>query len=55
MSNYRDYNGTPIDYDRDTGILDSGNRQYNRKYGISNPEWDDREEYEHEMYDEDCW
>ena len=57
MSNYRDYNGSPIDYDRDTGILDTSNRNFNRKYGITNPEWNisDDEEYEPCQYDEDCW
>ena len=58
MSNYRDYNGSPIDYDRDTGLLDSGNRQYNRKYGITNPNinMDDYTgDYEPDLYDEDCW
>ena len=58
MSNYRDYNGSPIDYDRNTGILDSGNRQYNKRNGIFNPKIDlnnEDIEFEPEMFDEDCW
>lgn len=58
MANYKGYNGTEYDYDRDTGLLDSGNRQFNRKYGITNPNIDMDEydgDYEPCLYDEDCW
>lgn len=55
MSRYQEYNGSFVDYDLDTGELDSGNRRYNRSVGRVNPEWEDREEYEPEMFDEDCW
>lgn len=55
MSDYKDFNGSPIDYDRNTGILDSGNRLRNRSMGYSNPEWDDAADYEPEHFDQDCW
>lgn len=58
MSNYRDYNGSPIDYDRDTSILDTSNRDYNRKWGITNPNinMDDYTgDYEPDLFDSDCW
>lgn len=58
--NYRDYNGSTVDYDRDTGLLDSGNRLYNRSHGYShanpNVDWDDYDgDYEPDHFDEDCW
>jgi len=58
MSNYRDYNGSPVDYDRDTGILDTSNRTFKRKYGITNPSinMDDYDgDDEPDLYDEGCW
>lgn len=55
MTRYTEYNGTQVDYDLDRGELDSGNRRYNRERGYVNPAWADREEYEPEHYDEDCW
>lgn len=58
MSKFEEYNGTKIDYDRDTGLLDSGNREYNRKWGITNPKINMDTytgDYEPDMYDEDCW
>ena len=57
MTNYKDYNGTEIDYDRDSGILDNG-RLYNRKNQIVNPKINMDEydgDYEPDMYDPDCW
>lgn len=53
MSNYREYNGTEYDYSQDE-ILDN-DRLYNRKMGYMNPKWEDREEWEPEFNDPDCW
>lgn len=58
MARYTEYNGTKVDYDLDNPVLDSGNRQYNRKYGITNPNINMDEytgDYEPDLYDEDCW
>ena len=57
MSRYTDYNGTQVDYDLDSQVLDNG-RLYNRKYGITNPDIDMNSydgDYEPDMYDPDCW
>lgn len=55
MSNYKDYNGSALDYDRDTGLLDNG-RSERRKYQ-QYPSWalsDDYDgDYEHDMVDPD--
>ena len=57
MSRYTEHNGTQVDYDLDSQVLDNG-RLYNRKYGITNPDIDMNSydgDYEPDLYDEDCW
>ena len=58
MARYKEYNGTEVDYDLDNPVLDTSNRDFNRKYGITNPNinMDDYDgDYEPDLYDEDCW
>jgi hypothetical protein len=58
MARYTEYNGTEVDYDLDNPVLDSGNREYNRKWGITNPKINMDTytgDYEPDMYDPDCW
>ena len=58
MARYKEYNGTEVDYDLDNPVLDTSNRDFNRKYGITNPNINMDNytgDYEPCLYDSDCW
>ncbi len=55
MARYTESNGTQVDYDVDSQVLDNG-RLYNKKLGVLPSYFDNYDgDYEPDMYDPDCF